>query len=53
MGNINLSGSFIVGGIMLLSLLYIHFRVVDFNRSQIINEFTESTMTQYGGCAGL
>ena len=45
MGNINLSGSFIVGGIVLLSLLYIHFRVVDFNRSQIINEFTESTMT--------
>lgn len=45
MGNINLSGSFIVGGIVLLSLLYIHFRVVDFNRSQIINEFTESSMT--------
>lgn len=45
MGNINLSGSFIVGGIVLLSLLYIHFRFVDFNRSQIINEFTESSMT--------
>lgn len=45
MGNINLSGSFIIGGIVLLALLYIHFRMESFNRSQIINEFTESSMT--------
>lgn len=45
MGNINLSGSFIVGGIVLLALLYIHFRMENFNRSQIINEFTESSIT--------
>lgn len=45
MGTINLSGSFIVGGIVLLALLYIHFRMENFNRSQIINEFTESSMT--------
>ncbi|MHB8929781.1 MAG: hypothetical protein ACYC4T_06630 [Melioribacteraceae bacterium] len=45
MGNINLSGSFIVGGIVLLALLFIHFRMQDANRSQIINEFTESSMT--------
>jgi hypothetical protein len=45
MGNINLSGSFIIGGIVLLALLYIHFRMENFNRSQIINEFTESSIT--------
>lgn len=45
MGNISLSGSFIVGGIILVALLYINFRVSDFNRSQVINEFTESSMT--------
>lgn len=45
MGNISLSGSFIVGAIILVALLYINFRVTDFNRAQIINEFTESSMT--------
>jgi hypothetical protein len=45
MGTIGLSGSFVVGGLVLLTLLYIHFRFVDINQSQVINEFTESSMT--------
>jgi len=51
MGNISLSGSFIVGGIVLLTLLYVQFNIQDFNRSQIINEFTESTMTSVADVA--
>ncbi|MDP2039389.1 MAG: hypothetical protein Q8L04_18580 [Ignavibacteria bacterium] len=45
MGNIGLSGSFVVGGIVLLTLIYIHFRFDDINQAQVINEFTESSMT--------
>jgi len=45
MGNIGLSGSFVIGGIVLLSLMYIYFRFTDINHSQVINEFTESSMT--------
>ncbi|PKL84246.1 MAG: hypothetical protein CVV24_00785 [Ignavibacteriae bacterium HGW-Ignavibacteriae-3] len=45
MGNINLTGSLIVGGIVLLALMYIHFRFMDTNNSQLINEFTQSEMT--------
>lgn len=50
MSNINLSGSFIIGGILLLALLAIQFRIQDINRSQIINEFTEASM---GGMANI
>ncbi len=44
MGSINLTGSFIIGGIVLLTLLFVQSNIKDFQRSQIINEFTESSM---------
>lgn len=45
MNNIGLAGSFTIGGLVLLTLMYIFFKFTDSAHSQMTNEFTQSGLT--------